>query len=167
MSADACAVETSLRAAAAARGAVVKALGAGHFQIKGELLVNYYPFSRKRTAYISATTRGIQGATVDQAVALAFQPPAIADAVRKAKRGPPALYGRWRRRMWKAGFRHCHWCGALMNRKHDDPLQMTCDHRIPLALGGLDNPNNWVPACRNCNQERGHAMPELAQERTR
>lgn len=154
-------VETQLRDAAAARGAVVNALPNGHFQIKGELLVNYYPFAKKRTAYIAATTSGIQGASVEQAVALAFSPPAIAKPWDKARRGPKGMYGRWRRRMWKAGCRRCHWCGAEMNRRHDDPLQMTCDHKIPLARGGLDNPNNWVPACRLCNQQRGHAMPEL------
>jgi len=158
-------VETQLRAKAAARGAQVNVLPNGHFQIKGELLVNYYPFAKKRTAYIAATTRGIQGATIAQAVALAFEPPAIAGDHVKAKRGSNGMYGRWRRRMWKAGFRNCHWCGIEMNRVHEHPQQMTCDHRIPLARGGLDNPNNWVPACRRCNQDRGHAMPEIVGEK--
>jgi 5-methylcytosine-specific restriction endonuclease McrA len=154
-------VETALRDAAAARGAQVNVLANGHFQIKGELLVNYYPFAKRRTAYIAATTRGIPHATIAQAVALAFEAPALAIAGEKAKRGSSGLYGRWRRRMWKAGFRNCHWCQVAMNRIHNHPQQMTCDHRIPLARGGLDNPNNWVPACLKCNQERGHAMPEM------
>jgi hypothetical protein len=154
-------VETQLRDAAAARGAVVNALPNGHFQIKGPLLVNYYPFAKKRTAYIAATTRGIRHATVSQAVALAFAVPPIADSHAKDERGNTQRYMRWRRRMWKAGFRDCHWCGVAMNRVPGHTQQMTCDHRIPLARGGLDNPNNFVPACLKCNQERGHAMPEM------
>lgn len=155
-------VETALRASAAARGAAVKVLPNGHFQIKGELLVNYYPFAKKRTAYIAATTRGISGATISQAVALAFAVPPIAGVDAKDARGNTQRYRRWRRRMWKAGFRDCYWCRVPMNRVPGHPQQMTCDHRIPLARGGLDNPNNWVPACWKCNNERGHAMPELA-----
>jgi 5-methylcytosine-specific restriction endonuclease McrA len=154
-------LETALRDAAAARGAQVNVLANGHFQIKGSLLVNYYPFAKRRTAYIAATTRGIPHATIAQAVALAFEPPSMADAGVKAKRGSKGFYSRWRRQMWKAGFRTCHWCGVSMNRIHGHPRQLTCDHKIPLARGGLDNPNNFVPACLKCNQERGHAMPEI------
>jgi 5-methylcytosine-specific restriction endonuclease McrA len=154
-------LETELRDAAAARGGTVHVLSNGHFQIRGALLVNYYPFAKKRTAYIAATTRGIRDATIEQAVAMAFEAPPLADAARKAERGNSARYARWRRRMWKAGFRDCFWCHGPMNRIPDDPLQMTTDHRIPLARGGLDNPNNWVPAHAKCNHARGHAMPEL------
>lgn len=161
LSADHCRVETQLRDAATARGAVVNALPNGHFQIKGSLLVNYYPFAKKRTAYIAATTRGIQHATISQAVALAFAVPPIAEVHAKDARSNSKRYARWARRMWKAGFRDCFWCGVAMNRVPGHPQQMTCDHRIPLARGGLDNPNNWVPACWKCNNERGHAMPEM------
>jgi 5-methylcytosine-specific restriction protein A len=154
-------VEMQLRAAAAARGASVNVLPNGHFQIKGSLLVNYYPFAKKRTAYIAATTRGIHHTTISQAVALAFAVPPIADAHAKDARANSKRYRRWTRRMWNAGFRDCFWCAVAMNRVPGHPQQMTCDHRIPLARGGLDNPNNWVPACRKCNQERGHAMPEM------
>lgn len=155
-------VETQLRDAAAARGAEVNVLANGHFQIRGQLLVNYYPFAKKRTAYIAATTRGIQGATIAQAVALAFAVPPIAEAHEKDARRNSKRYRRWTRRMWKAGFRNCFWCRVEMNRVPGHPQQMTCDHRIPLARGGLDNPNNWVSACWKCNNERGHAMPEIA-----
>jgi 5-methylcytosine-specific restriction protein A len=154
-------VETQLRDAAAARGAQVNVFANGHFQIKGALLVNYYPFAKKRTAYIAATTRGIRDATIGQAVALAFAVPPIAEAHARDARGNSNRYRRWTRRMWKAGFRDCYWCHVAMNRAPDHPQQMTCDHKIPLARGGLDNPNNLVPACRKCNQERGHAMPEM------
>lgn len=154
-------IETELRDAAAARGASVNALANGHFQIRGKLLVNYYPFAKKRTAYIAATTQGIRHATVAQAVSLAFEVPAMAEPHRKDERGGKARYARWRKRMWRLGFRDCHWCHVRMNQTPNHLQQMTVDHVIPLARGGLDNSNNWVPACLKCNGERGHAMPEM------
>lgn len=154
-------IETELRDAAAARGATVNARINGHFQIKGTLLVNYYPFAKTRTAYIAATTRGIRDATIEQAVAMAFEAPPLAHGSKKDERGHVGRYKRWKRRMWKAGFRDCHWCHVAMNHVPDHPQQMTVDHKIPLARGGLDNPNNWVPACLKCNNDRGHAMPEM------
>jgi len=155
-------METELRDAAAARGALVFECSPGHFQIRGPLLVNYYPLSKKRTAYIACTTRGIHHATPTQAVALAFEAPPLADADHKAERGNAGRYSRWKRRMWKAGMRQCHWCLSNMNRVPGHSHQMTLDHRIPLARGGLDNPNNWVAAHAKCNHSRGHDMPELS-----
>ena len=32
----------------------------GHFQINGKLLVNYYPFSKDKTAYIAQTKNGFK-----------------------------------------------------------------------------------------------------------
>jgi 5-methylcytosine-specific restriction enzyme A len=156
-------IETELRDVAASMGASVHAKPNGHFQIKGKLLVNYYPFAKKRTAYIAATTNGIRDATIAQAVSMAFEAPSLAKPHQKDERSNSARYRRWRLRRWKAGFRHCHWCQVAMNRIPKDPRQMTVDHKIPLARGGLDNPNNWVEACLKCNSERGHAMPELKQ----
>lgn len=153
--------ETELRDAATARGAKVFARPNGHFQIKGTLLVNYWPFAKKSTAYVDATTHGVHGATIAQAVAMAFQPPPLADDHHKDKRGSTGRYGRWRDRRWKEGLRYCHWCGIKMNRVPNHPKQFTLDHVVPLARGGLDNPNNWVGACLTCNHDRGHAMPEM------
>lgn len=154
-------VETRLRDLAAERGATVSDRGNGHFQIKGSLLVNYYPFAKRATAYVGGTTGGRHFATPQEAVAMAFKAPPAAQGSKKDERGNGGRYGRWKRRMWKSGYRHCFWCQAVMDRNIGSPTQMTVDHKIPLFRGGLDNPNNWVPACRKCNDERGHNMPEL------
>lgn len=159
-------LETDLRDIAAERGARVIHRGNGHFQIVGPLLINYYPFSKKQSAYVDATTRGIHPATPAQAVAMAFEAPPIAEADRKAERGNAGRYQRWKRRQWKAGVRECHWCKKPMNRVGGHPLYTTVDHRVPLHRGGLDNPSNWVMAHAKCNQDRGHDMPELAQPPT-
>lgn len=147
-------IETDLRDAAAARGATVSDKGNGHFQIRGRLLVNYYPFSKRRTAYVAATTHGKEGVSPTEAVAMAFSAPPLADTERRADRKGKT---RQKRRMLiqRKGNR-CHWCGAEVTLDTS-----TIEHVIPLARGGLDNSNNRVLACKPCNHGRGHDMPEL------
>lgn len=41
----------------------------------------------------------------------------------------------------------CGYCG-----KRKDASELTIDHVIPLALGGLDEITNYVTCCRSCNQ---------------
>lgn len=50
----------------------------------------------------------------------------------------------------------CNWCNCPLTEK-----TATVDHYVPLALGGLDNFNNYVLACQPCNAQRGHAMPDI------
>lgn len=148
-------LETDLRDAAAARGATVTECGAGHFQIRGRLLVNYYPFSKKRTAYVAQTTHGKHGASPTEAVDMAFRAPPMADAEHKDERGGNGK--RKRKKAWIKSNGACHWCGARMHWNEG-----TIEHVIPLARGGLDNANNRVFACKPCNHGRGHDMPELS-----
>lgn len=65
-----------LRKEAAARGLTVDHLGNGHYQIKGgNALVNYYPESKKRTAYVAGTRGGHEGCDPRKAVSLAVVKP--------------------------------------------------------------------------------------------
>lgn len=144
-----------LRAAAKARGADVQDKGGGHFHIRGRLLVNYYPFSKKRSAYVAGTTRAEVSVSPTQAVAMAFEAPPLAPSSNKDKRSKKSR--RIRERMIARGCVHCHWCRAPL-----DINNSTIDHVIPIARGGLDNDNNRVLACEPCNKARGHAMPEIA-----
>jgi 5-methylcytosine-specific restriction endonuclease McrA len=36
----------------------------------------------------------------------------------------------------------------------------TCDHVIPVARGGSDDPDNLVAACKRCNFSRQDRLPE-------
>jgi 5-methylcytosine-specific restriction endonuclease McrA len=45
----------------------------------------------------------------------------------------------------------CFWCGQEAN---------TCDHVIPVARGGSDDPDNLVAACKRCNFSRQDRLPE-------
>lgn len=41
----------------------------------------------------------------------------------------------------------CHMCGEFAD---------TADHVTPRSLGGGDDPENLLPACRSCNSRRGN-----------
>ena len=48
----------------------------------------------------------------------------------------------------------CAYCGLEISYK-----QMQVDHKIPLRLGGADEMENYMPACRTCNHyKRGNSL---------
>lgn len=59
-------------------------------------------------------------------------------------------------RWWqqKAGKGVCHYCGKQVGMK-----ALTMDHVVPLGRGGTTTPGNIVPACRDCNKEKGVDTP--------
>lgn len=57
----------------------------------------------------------------------------------------------WKDRL-KAGI--CHYCQKKTHAK-----DMTMDHLVPLARGGLSTKNNLVPACKECNAKKKLATP--------
>lgn len=127
----------------------------GHYQIHGKLLVNYYPLSKKRSAYVARTTKGKNDVTPAQAVAMAMEQPEIAPQHLKADR---ARNSRAIRHKMMKGRETvpCHWCKT--------PIMLdtsTIEHIVPIDRGGLDNANNRVLACAPCNAARGNNMPEL------
>jgi len=125
----------------------------GHYQIQGgSMLVNWYPLSAKGTAYVKATTKGVQNATPEQVIKMATSAPSgeSVKAVRKASRGKRAK----KRLMSKNPF--CHWCSEPLTAEN-----ATLEHIIPLGRGGLDHHCNMTLACEPCNSKRGCNMPEL------
>ena len=52
----------------------------------------------------------------------------------------------------------CHYCGATFKA-----VELTMDHVVPVARGGMSTKGNVVPACRKCNQEKKlHTPADLA-----
>lgn len=152
---------------AARRGLDVRYIedrGAGDAQTKlevrgPELRVHWWPYSRRQTAYVLQTGKGFSGANYARVCDLATEPPPIARAPARRKQARARTWKRCQFRRaedWGIPTIPCHWCGAALT--YD---AATVDHHIPLARGGLDNPNNFVLACRDCNRDRGHHMPEL------
>lgn len=124
----------------------------GHIQLQGQLLVNYYPFSKKRSAYIAGTKGKVSHVTPEKAIEMCNEAPIFRGL--KDKRSTNS-YAK-RQKMFKNGMRKCCWCGCRLTIQTS-----TIEHIIPLARGGLDNANNRKLACETCNKERGSNMPEL------
>lgn len=61
----------------------------------------------------------------------------------------------WWKQKVEAGV--CHHC-----QKNFPPSELTLDHLVPLARGGMSTKNNMVPACRPCNAEKRLGTPAEA-----
>ncbi len=48
----------------------------------------------------------------------------------------------------------CHYCG-----KKFAPKELTMDHVVPLARGGMSTKGNIVPACKSCNRGKSLDIP--------
>lgn len=51
----------------------------------------------------------------------------------------------------------CRYCGATA-----PDAKLTIDHVVPIALGGSDDPDNLVTACRDCNAGKSATAPDQA-----
>lgn len=49
----------------------------------------------------------------------------------------------------------CRYCGG-----HAPDVSLTVDHVVPTALGGSDQPDNLVTACRDCNAGKSASSPD-------
>lgn len=143
--------ETTLKRMADKHGLTVVHRGNGHFQIiGGTLLVNYYPESKKRGAYIQGMACAHYHVTPEQAVALAVAPRGL--SVKTKRRG-----NYHKRKMLMFGKDNiCFRCQKPILTADE----ATVDHRVPLSQGGLDHHNNMVLAHAKCNHEAGNKMPE-------
>jgi HNH endonuclease len=153
--------------AATDRGLKIRALGPdkGHIQITGgPLLINWYPDSKKRSAYVAGTTQRKNNVSPEEAVEMAFKPPVLRPLQRKDTREMSGTTKGRRRIVSRLRGKYgddCHWCKRIMVFEGDGPLRATIEHVIPLNRGGLDNENNMRLAHKKCNNMRGDNMPEL------
>lgn len=125
----------------------------GHIQLKGPLLVNYYPDSKSKSAYVAGTKKSVKHVWPKQALDMCFEAPEL-QAARPEKRSAGSR--KKRAAMLKKGITNCRWCNAPLTLDNS-----TIEHIVPLGRGGLDNANNRTLACKKCNEERGCDMPEL------
>lgn len=139
---------TRLQNLASQSGVTVSLKSEGHFHLQGALLVNYYPFAAKRTAYVANTVKSFQHVDMKAAIRMACEPPPVTKVKRKS-------YKAIKLKMLRKT-QSCHWCGCGLTEE-----TATVDHVIPLSRGGLDNDNNRKLACEPCNNRRGNSMPEV------
>lgn len=53
------------------------------------------------------------------------------------------------------GNRKCYYCGRIV-----EPSQITLDHVYAKGLGGPTIPQNMVPSCKKCNEEKENMTPD-------
>jgi 5-methylcytosine-specific restriction endonuclease McrA len=132
-------------------GLVVEERGKGHFQILGGVLkVNYYPESRRRSAYIEGMTAAHHHVTPEQAVSMAFTPKPLPRRDERQK-----SYRKIKRKLYRRSDL-CYCCKRPILVFAD----ATLEHIIPLSKGGLDNENNMALSHERCNRERADRMPK-------
>jgi len=136
-----------------AAGITIEKKANGHYQLHGgKFLVNYYPHSKKQTAYIAGTFKSVKHVTIAQAVQMCFEQPE-SQGIHDKRQGNSR---RKRTALLRKGITTCYWCGIPLHLDNS-----TLEHIIPLASNGLDNANNRTLACKPCNSSRGSGMPEL------
>lgn len=142
----------NLKVEAEARGVEYLERPNGHIQLRGPLLVNYYPSSKSKSAYVAGTKKAARNVKPEEALAMCFKQP-------ESKGAKDLRSGNSRRKRAKMlqKIRCCKWCGVELTLDTS-----TIEHVIPLASGGLDNANNRTLACKPCNESRGNKMTELS-----
>lgn len=123
----------------------------GHVQIiGGGVLVNWYPTSKRRTAYVAGAVAGKPYCSPRDVIALAL---GTTDRACKQPGASRLSMKKKRRRLFERS-NLCHWCGLALSWE-----QSTVDHLVPLGAGGSNRGDNLVLSCQPCNTKRGHKMP--------
>lgn len=60
------------------------------------------------------------------------------------------ISGAVQQKVWMADGCKCVYCSLPMGK-----VQLTIDHFNPLEMGGLNDPSNYLSACRKCNKDKG------------
>ena len=131
---------------ASATGLRVRDCGHGHWRIEGGTVeVNYWPLSRKKSAFVDGTTISIKDATPEQVVELALTGPKKVPFDARRKRTGSSRRNKLR---MMAIDPTCAFCGCELTDK-----TATVDHIVPLARGGSNWLDNLQLACKKCNQD--------------
>ena len=82
-----------------------------------------------------------------------FAPSSVEHQRRERKKAQELKRSAWWKNQKAKGI--CYHC-----KQRFAPQELTMDHLIPIARGGVSNKNNCVPACKACNTERKYYLPE-------
>ena len=121
--------------------------GNGHWQVKGKLLVNFYP--HKGTVYIAGMTKGLYAENIEEVFKATGTLPEIGIYYPKEDRKQMTNY---KRKLYKRT-QACYMCSKVLTYK-----EATVDHFIPISKGGLNNMNNFRLACEPCNSAKGNTV---------
>ena len=118
-----------------------------HWQVKGKLLVNYYP--SRGTIYVAGTTKGRRSYNLEEVFRYCNELPKPNEFAKIAKR---KQYTKANQKLWHRS-PYCWICKKKLTVEAG-----TIDHFIPLSKGGLNNENNYRLACEPCNLKRGNSL---------
>ncbi len=83
---------------------------------------------------------------------LDFDAPDDATTRRERAKARELRKSRWWQRKTSSG--KCYFCGRKTAFKN-----LTMDHLVPLARGGLSTKDNLVPCCKDCNNKKKSMLP--------
>ena len=122
----------------------------GHFQIRGKFLINYWPDSKKRTAYVAGTSISERNVTPEMAVKMANDFKGYDIKVPRKSRN------RLKKRM-RLAVKQKAICSICLKPINNITIART-DHIIPLSKGGLDNNNNKQLVHNYCDIKKGNKV---------
>lgn len=83
-------------------------------------------------------------------------------ATKKRNQGSKWIRPEKRERIYKRDNHTCVYCGGSIYM--DSEMLLTLDHVVAYALGGTNDANNLVTACRSCNSSKRHlSVPQFIQ----
>lgn len=147
---------------AKARGFMARDCCGGQWQCQGVALVNWWPYSARRTLHVDGAVDGLHYASSRDVFEIASGRRRV---VSKSRHKRKDNSGHKRRLIAQRG-PVCHWCKQRFNAD-----ALTVDHLVPLSRGGSNYHNNLLLACKLCNQRRANSLtprskPRRPHERT-
>lgn len=139
--------------------------GNGHWQAKGAFVVNYYPDTDSRSAYVNGMTKKHTGMTTADVIRLAVNGEGLGvdkKGKRRSREGKANPYTKEREALGALQEHRCLKCGTRFRAG----VKCTVDHIIPVSRGGSDQIDNLCLLCEPCNQEKADNIdPELSKKR--
>jgi hypothetical protein len=81
------AIVDDLKKRAEQRGLTIQCVSEGHYKVSGKdnIVVNYWPTSKNRTAHVDGTKAGVKGCTPEDVIKLALEKPKNKDILKRKK----------------------------------------------------------------------------------
>lgn len=71
------------------------------------------------------------------------------------RKSQASISGGVQQQIWLRDGLKCMYCNRPMGE-----VVLTVDHFLPLELNGVNDSRNYISACRRCNKDKGHMLPQ-------
>lgn len=153
----------ALRSATEIHGLQLKECEHGHFQIMGGgVLVNYWPASKKKSAYVAGERCSVGPMGVQDVIDLMLRKQMELQKRREEEARNRSKVRRTNQRQVRLALLaedpHCYYCRVRLTMD-----TATVEHLVPLSRGGTNHRSNKVLACKGCNHARADVTVEDVQ----